>query len=147
MTVCLSIRMANVTGSIWPASSIFGLLPYLCPASTMLLPHVYCILLYFNNASTMLPPYCYHASTGVYLLGNQWCSPWSLVSDLTSSGFSSSPIGVPVPLFFQCRRGQVGRTWQPFVGGKNGDGNFRQARNYNCRDKCVVLRVIENMQT
>ena len=87
MTVCLSIRMANVTGSIWPASSTFGLPPYLCPASTMLLP------------------YCYHASTGVYLLGNQWCSPWSLVSDLTSSGFSSSPIGVPVPLFFQCRRG------------------------------------------
>ena len=117
VTVCLSIRMANVTGSIWPASSTFGLLPYLCPASTM------------------LQPYCYHASTGVYLLGNQWCSPWSLVSDLTSSGFFSSPIGVPVPLFFQCRRGQGGRTWQPFVGSKNGNKNFRQVHIYNFRDK------------
>ena len=35
---------------------------------------------------------------------------------------------------------QGGRTWQPFVGGKNGNENFRQARSYNFRDKCVVLR-------
>ena len=73
-------------------------LPCFHPTSTAFLP-------YFFHASTMLQPYLYHASTGVYLLGNQWCSPWSLVSDLTSSGFSSSPIGGPVPLFFQCRRG------------------------------------------
>ena len=41
---------------------------------------------------------------------------------------------------------QGGRTWQPFVGGKNGHGNFRQARIYNFRDKCVFLRVIANLQ-
>ena len=34
---------------------------------------------------------------------------------------------------------QGGRTWQPFVGGKNGNENFRQARIYNFRDKCVVF--------
>ena len=34
---------------------------------------------------------------------------------------------------------QGGRTWQPFVGGKNGRENFRQARIYNFRDKCVVF--------
>ena len=32
-----------------------------------------------------------------------------------------------------------GRTWQRFVGGKNGHENFRQARIYNFRDKCVVF--------
>ena len=34
---------------------------------------------------------------------------------------------------------QGGRTWQPFVGGKNGHENFRQARIYNFRDKCVFF--------
>ena len=34
---------------------------------------------------------------------------------------------------------QGGRTWQPFVGSKNGNENFRQARIYNFRDKCVVF--------
>ena len=34
---------------------------------------------------------------------------------------------------------QGGRTWQPFVGDKNGHENFRQARIYNFRDKCVVF--------
>ena len=34
---------------------------------------------------------------------------------------------------------QGGRTWQPFVGGKNGHENFRQARIYNFCDKCVVF--------
>ena len=34
---------------------------------------------------------------------------------------------------------QGGRTWQPFVGGKNGHENFGQARIYNFRDKCVVF--------
>ena len=34
---------------------------------------------------------------------------------------------------------QGGRTWQPFVGSKNGNENFCQARNYNFRDKCVVF--------
>ena len=34
---------------------------------------------------------------------------------------------------------QGGRTWQPFVEGKNGHENFRQARMYNFRDKCDVF--------
>ena len=41
---------------------------------------------------------------------------------------------------------QGSRTWQPFVGGKNGHGNFRQARFYNFRDKCVFLCVIAKFQ-
>ena len=32
---------------------------------------------------------------------------------------------------------QGGRTWQPFVGSKNGNENFRQARIYNFCVKCV----------
>ena len=34
---------------------------------------------------------------------------------------------------------QGGRTWQPFIGDKNGHENFRQARIYNFRDKCVAF--------
>ena len=34
---------------------------------------------------------------------------------------------------------QGGRTWQPFVGSKIGNENFRQARIYNFRVKCVVF--------
>ena len=34
---------------------------------------------------------------------------------------------------------QGGRTWQPFVGGKNGHENFRQVRIYTFPDKCVVF--------
>ena len=34
---------------------------------------------------------------------------------------------------------QGGRSWQPFVGSKNGNENFRQARIYNFRVKCVVF--------
>ena len=34
---------------------------------------------------------------------------------------------------------QGGRTWQPFVGSKNGNENFRQARIDNFRVKCVVF--------
>ena len=37
------------------------------------------------------------------------------------------------------RTDQGGRTWQPFVGGKNGHENFRQTRIYNFRDKCVIF--------
>ena len=36
-------------------------------------------------------------------------------------------------------QGQGGRSWQPFVGGKNGQTNFRQTRIYHFRDKCVVF--------
>ena len=34
---------------------------------------------------------------------------------------------------------QGGRTWQAFGGGKHDHETFRQARNYNFRDKCVVF--------
>ena len=34
---------------------------------------------------------------------------------------------------------QGGRTWQAFGGGKHGHETFRQARNYNFCDKCVVF--------
>ena len=34
---------------------------------------------------------------------------------------------------------QGGRTWQPFVGSENGNKNFRQARFYNFRVKCIVF--------
>ena len=34
---------------------------------------------------------------------------------------------------------QGGRSWQAFGGGKHGYETFRQARNYNFRDKCVVF--------
>ena len=34
---------------------------------------------------------------------------------------------------------QGGRTWQPIVGSKNGNENFRQTRIYNFRVKCVVF--------
>ena len=34
---------------------------------------------------------------------------------------------------------QGGRTWQPFVGGKNDHANFTQERIYNFRDKCAVF--------
>ena len=39
----------------------------------------------------------------------------------------------------QVRSSQGGRTCQPFVGSKNGNENFRQARSYNFRVKCVVF--------
>ena len=41
-----------------------------------------------------------------------------------------------------CDCPQGGRTWQPFVGGKNGNENFRQARIYNFRDKCVMSIIL-----
>ena len=34
---------------------------------------------------------------------------------------------------------QGGRSWQPFVEGKNGHENYRQARIYYFRDKCEVF--------
>ena len=34
---------------------------------------------------------------------------------------------------------QGGRTWQAFGGGKHDHETFRQARNYNFHDKCVVF--------
>ena len=40
---------------------------------------------------------------------------------------------------FQVNIVEGGRTWQPFVGNKNGHENFRQARIYNFRDNCVIF--------
>ena len=34
---------------------------------------------------------------------------------------------------------QGGRSWQPFVEGKNGPENFRQARIYYFCDRCIVF--------
>ena len=34
---------------------------------------------------------------------------------------------------------QGGRTWQPFIGGKNGHENFCQAHISNFRHKCIVF--------
>ena len=39
----------------------------------------------------------------------------------------------------KCMYVQGGKTWQPFVGSKNGNENFRQAPIYNFRVKCVVF--------
>ena len=33
----------------------------------------------------------------------------------------------------------LGRTWQPFIGGKNGHENFLEARIFNFCDKCDVI--------
>ena len=41
--------------------------------------------------------------------------------------------------FFALTWQQGGRTWQPFVGSKNGNENVCQTRNYNFRVKCVVF--------
>ena len=41
--------------------------------------------------------------------------------------------------FLDSNSKQGGRTWQAFGGGKHGHETFRQARNYNFRDKCVVF--------
>ena len=54
-----------------------------------------------------------------------------------SSSKSNNHRAVPCNRVFISKQG--GRTWQPFVGGKNGDENFRQARIYKFRDKCVVF--------
>ena len=52
-------------------------------------------------------------------------------------------VGKPVGQRFRIRKKntcvQGGRSWQPFVGGKNGQTNFRQTRIYHFRDKCVVF--------
>ena len=37
------------------------------------------------------------------------------------------------------QKAELGRTWQPFVGSKNGNENIRQARNNNFGVKCVVF--------
>ena len=42
-------------------------------------------------------------------------------------------------IFSRVGLGQGGRTWQPFVGSKNGNENFCQAHINNVRVKCVVF--------
>ena len=63
----------------------------------------------------------------------------SLAPSVQCSSSHSSLRGIrihPLP-YFTLKQG--GRTWQPFVGGKNGHENFRQALIYNFRNKCVVF--------
>ena len=45
---------------------------------------------------------------------------------------------------FKTTSEQGGRTWQTFVGGKNGHENFRQARIYNFRVVFACNRKFEN---
>ena len=51
----------------------------------------------------------------------------------------ASPSVLNVTISINITITQGGRTWQPFVGGKNGHENFRQVRIYNFRHKCVVF--------
>jgi len=51
----------------------------------------------------------------------------------------SDQSGMHKAAFFCLGVGQGGRTWQPFIGGKNGQENVRQARIYNFRVKCVIF--------
>ena len=48
-------------------------------------------------------------------------------------------VGTPKVIFGHFAVLQGGRTWQAFGGGKHGHETFRQACNYNFRDKCVVF--------
>ena len=51
-------------------------------------------------------------------------------------GIDTAKFGLILALLSQI---QGGRTWQPFVGSKNGNENFRQSRIYNLCVKCVVF--------
>ena len=67
-----------------------------------------------------------------------------LFSLCLSMSLFESMTHVPVPFIIEMIMimnimQQGGRTWQPFVRGKNGHENFRQARIYNFRDKCDAL--------
>ena len=103
-------------------------------------------LLYFNNASTMLQPYCYHAPTGVYLLGNQWCSPGSLVSDLTSSGFSLFPMGSQYHSSFNADGGRLAELGSLSSGAKMAMKIFVKRVFTIFVSNASFLRVIANLQ-
>ena len=67
-----------------------------------------------------------------------------LFSLCLSMSLFESMTHVPVPFIIEMIMimnimQQGGRTWQPFVGSKNGDEDFRQARIYNFRVECVVF--------
>ena len=51
-----------------------------------------------------------------------------------------------IKILLNIRLHQGGRTWQPFVGGKNGHENFRQMRIAFFRDKCDVFERIAKLQ-
>ena len=61
--------------------------------------------------------------------------PISLALFMFSRVYRKSPMATHE--HFKHRQG--GRTWQPFVGGKSGHENFRQAGIHNFRDKCIVF--------
>ena len=72
------------------------------------------------------------------ILNFMFFSGWILVSnenDLTFKKLWRAKEGG----MWQCMLHQGGRTWQPFVGSKKGNENFRQARIYNFCVKCVVF--------
>ena len=68
--------------------------------------------------------------------------PWVAQFEFVVEGFLLRLFLIPfsvLKLTFCMTLTQGGRTWQPFVGSKNGNENFRQARIYNFRVKCVVF--------
>ena len=71
---------------------------------------------------------CYKLREGYYI--NPDCYPMSLLINLMILDDST----------MHYRLGQGGRSWQPFVKGKIGHENFRQARIYYFREKCRPWR-------
>ena len=63
-------------------------------------------------------------------IGQKW-SAWPCLQ------FGMPKLSVGLAIGLRLRQG--GRTWQPFVGSKNGNANFRQARIYNFCIKCGVF--------
>ena len=60
------------------------------------------------------------------------------VADVISSVISAI-LSLSLAIYNNLVLSQGGRTWQPFVGSKNVNENFRQARFYNFRVKCVFF--------
>ena len=77
----------------------------------------------------------------------------SVVINITTNIFSMTPLSpslkfiiiitiliiITIHHAYHHHPDQGGRTWQSFVGSKNGNENIRQARIYNFRVKCVVF--------
>ena len=88
------------------------------------------------------------SSAGRALFPDHPAAPFSSYNPSTNPPTNTNPIHqlyqhntLPSRSFctFMQTSNQGGRAWQPFVRGKNGHENFRQARIYNFRDKCVVF--------
>ena len=61
---------------------------------------------------------------------------WEILAGTDQVRFSSCT-GYNFKWLFDSSQG--GRTWQPFVGGKNRHENIRQTRIYNFRNKSVIF--------